>query len=44
MHTLPTPPDREDFDSDQAFEDANDAWWIKTHCWHVEIKPAEDDP
>jgi hypothetical protein len=40
QHSLPAPPSREDFASDLEFEDANDEWWIKTHCWHVEIRPA----
>jgi hypothetical protein len=42
MHAMPEPPSRDDFDNDQAFEDAHDAWWINTHCWHVELKPAEE--
>jgi hypothetical protein len=38
LHSIRTPPERDSYPSDQAYEAAYDEWWIATHCWTGTIK------
>jgi len=33
LHSLPEPPDPDDFSSRDEYAEAYNRWWLDTHCW-----------
>ena len=40
IHAIEEPPERENFDSDEAYRVAWDAWYVRTHCWRSGKPPS----
>lgn len=37
LHGIQMPPE-------DATPEQHDAWWVRTHCWHAEIRQVDDEP
>jgi hypothetical protein len=44
LHSIQAPPDRDDFNSDEAYSRAYDEWWIAVHCWRSTTKGSTQEP
>lgn len=40
IHGIAEAPKRASFESDDAYNAAYDAWWVRVNCWRSESRPA----